>query len=101
MDRGGGYRIEAIHDMGTDSISYFKPHNSFVVMLKARHAGNKVELVSRLKQFHFTLQIKSITHNHNMYASRIQDAVFNDHDNSVLHKLRKDGMDLLVWYLCL
>ncbi len=99
MDHGGGNRIEAICDMGTDSIPYFKPHDSFVAMLKAWHAGNKVGLVSRLKQFHFTLQIKSIRHNHHIYALRIQDTVFDDYNASVLHKLCKDGMDLLVWYL--
>ncbi len=76
---------------GTDGAPYLEPHDSFIAMLKARHAGNEGRL-SRLQKFHFVL-CKNRT-----YTLHIQDVVFNDNDTSGLHELCKDGMDLIIQY---
>ncbi|KAF9035319.1 hypothetical protein BDZ89DRAFT_487429 [Hymenopellis radicata] len=78
-----------------DHIPYLQPHNDFVAMLKARHAGNEVGL-STLEKFHFGLRsdfVMALTQPVENKLS-IPETVFNDYETSVLRGLAEDGMSL-------
>ncbi|KAF9014631.1 hypothetical protein BDZ89DRAFT_1076404 [Hymenopellis radicata] len=88
--------IEANGRLDVECMPYLEPHDGFVAMLKARHAGNEVGL-SKLEKFHFGLGAKFQGH----WARpemRIHVAVFDDHEISVLRGLCEDGMDLIVQF---
>ncbi|KAF9024421.1 hypothetical protein BDZ89DRAFT_1069083, partial [Hymenopellis radicata] len=76
-------------------IPYLEPHDDFVAMLKARHAGNGVEL-SKLEKFHFGLRTTFLDDRNRpeMYELCIHEALFYGHDTSALCGLCEDGMNL-------
>ncbi|KAF9030441.1 hypothetical protein BDZ89DRAFT_1064642, partial [Hymenopellis radicata] len=79
-----------------DCIPYLEPHDDFVAMLKARHAGNEVGL-SKLEKFHFGLGAK-FQGPWTRPEMRIHVDVFDDHEISDLRGLCEDGMDLIVQF---
>ncbi|KAF9030419.1 hypothetical protein BDZ89DRAFT_1064612 [Hymenopellis radicata] len=85
--------ITVTHHTDPDCIPYLEPHDDFLAMLKARHAGNEVGL-SKLEKFHFALG----TGDPELYELRIHEALFHGHDASVLRGLCEDGMDLLIQF---
>ncbi|KAF9035373.1 hypothetical protein BDZ89DRAFT_1062144 [Hymenopellis radicata] len=83
---------KADHD--ADCIPYLEPHNDFVAMLKARHAGDEDGL-SKLEEFRFSLCAEL----HVMTGRSENDfPIFNDYEISVLRGLTEDGMSLDISY---
>ncbi|KAF9030438.1 hypothetical protein BDZ89DRAFT_1159315 [Hymenopellis radicata] len=71
--------LEITDDHNSDCIPYLEPHNDFVAMLKARHAGNEDGL-SKLEKFRFCLCARRV------FTRRSEDnfPIFNDYETSVL-----------------
>ncbi|KAF9024409.1 hypothetical protein BDZ89DRAFT_1162230 [Hymenopellis radicata] len=80
--------IKQTDDDDSDCIPYLEPHDDFVAMLKARHAGNEDGL-SKLEKFRFCLCPR-------VFPGRSENnfPIFNDYETSVLRRLAQNGMTL-------